>query len=691
MASDDFVLISSLGKVRQKDLGRSLGSYLSEVRPADIPSRLQLIKRFDLRQSPLTSEEEAPGFPLWVSPRVEIFATKPARKVIEPLALKRPGADPGKAFTLIYGDSDHYSRFQGGALLNRGQVAFRVLRLGAKGGGLGLLLSNQGGDLAVIRVSQGPWPGKLYSLYPGQEASLDLPSLEWPPTNKGFFPCKFSLLRGDEVTARLNWDPLQRGSEAMEEDDYPRAEEFLSPLEAKGSGGFEARAMLAAALARQKKLKEAAKVIGRAGSLEQEPARTYRGLALGSPGAARWDAAFGNLTGYHPDLLRRASSLDYPVDKALRQKSGDITSLKGKNFSGSVETNLSANTERLVLRLSEPFPKGCFSAGLDFASLAKAARRRKPLGVASIWSHGSFGVRRLAKREITHRDLETGRGRLDLPFEVTRSGARLELRIEGEPDSPLSLARLRMEADIPAHMRKVLCWYLEAAGLVALRGGRFPLAVSHFEELLSLAPKETRVYVPLARALMDTGKMDQAFERTRTAEDMFQDRPGRLAELLDLYQAMRLPADVARVEKRLAYLKPSLKKEARFAGGLTLLGYDLPQAKVKRGAEVTVNWYWRCWARPPLDYYIFVHLRGPGRTLNYDHLLNHGRLSMPDMKPGQVVRENYRLKIPDSAPAGEYSLVVGLWDPRFTGKGVPILEGQGKNREEVVLGRMQVE
>ena len=690
MAADDFVLISSLGKVRKKDLGRSLGSYLSEVRPAEIPARLQLVKRFDLRESPLKSEEEVPGFPLWVSPRVDIYAAKPARRVVEPMALKRPGANPGRMFSLLYGDFNQYSRFEGTALLRHDQVAFRVLRLGAGTDRLGLLLSNQGRDLAVIRVSQGPWPGRLYSLYPGQEVSLNLSTLAWPPTNPGFYPCKFSLLRGGEVMARLDWDPLLRGSLALEEGDYPQAEMFLSRLAADGTGGFEARAMLAAALARQKKIKQAAEVIRAAGSLERDPAKGYRKLALADRGTARWDADLGNLTGYHSDLLRRASSLDYAVETAARQLSGDTLSLKGRNFSGSLLSEAADRNGRLTLRLDEPFPKGYFCAELVLDP-PRTAVRNKNICTVSIWSHGSFGTRRLVNRKIAAREIGRGRGLVRLPFEVKRSGARLEARLEWESAQAVSLKHLRVGADITAHMQKVLRWYLEAAGLVALQNGRFPQAVSHFEELLSLAPKETRIYVPLARALMDTGRMDQAFERTRTAEDMFQDRPGQLAELVDLYQAMRLPGDAARVEKRLAYLKPSLKKEARFAGGLTLLGYDFPQAGAKRGAELTVNWYWRCWARPPLDYYIFVHLRGPGRTLNYDHLLDHGRLAMTDMKPGQVVRENYRLKIPDDAPAGEYSLVVGLWDPRFTGKGVPILDGRGKGREEVVLGKVRVE
>ncbi len=153
---------------------------------------------------------------------------------------------------------------------------------------------------------------------------------------------------------------------------------------------------------------------------------------------------------------------------------------------------------------------------------------------------------------------------------------------------------------------------------------------------------------------------------------------------------MLRPEDVARVERRLGFLRPSLKREARFAGGLTLLGYDLPRAMARRGEEVAAGWYWRCWAPPALDYFVFVHLRGRERTLNYDHILDHGRLAMPNLAVGQVVREDYRLAIPPDAPPGPYRLVVGLWDPRFTSKGVMVLEGAGQGREEVFLGEIEV-
>jgi hypothetical protein len=164
----------------------------------------------------------------------------------------------------------------------------------------------------------------------------------------------------------------------------------------------------------------------------------------------------------------------------------------------------------------------------------------------------------------------------------------------------------------------------------------------------------------------------------------------RLDAVHSLYQTLQLPEDAARVEKRLAHLRPSLKREVRFAGGLTLLGYDISASQVDRGGVLDVSYYWRCWARPPLNYFIFVHLRGPDRTLTYDHLLDHGRQNMASLEVGEVVREDYKMRIPIDIAPGRYRLVVGLWDPQHTGKGVPILEGDGKGAEEVELATVEI-
>ena len=191
---------------------------------------------------------------------------------------------------------------------------------------------------------------------------------------------------------------------------------------------------------------------------------------------------------------------------------------------------------------------------------------------------------------------------------------------------------------------------------------------------------------------MDSGKLDAAYGWAHQAERLFKSKPGPLAQLRELYQQLQKKEDVARVEKLLGILRPSLKKEVVFDGGLTLLGYDLPKSKLKPGDSLEVSYYWRCRFRPPLNYYIFVHLRGPGGvTYNYDHLLNQGRPMMTELEPGQVVRENFSHRLPANMEKGNYRLVVGLWDPKFTGRAMPIIGKDGKGKEEVLLAEIEIQ
>jgi tetratricopeptide (TPR) repeat protein len=278
----------------------------------------------------------------------------------------------------------------------------------------------------------------------------------------------------------------------------------------------------------------------------------------------------------------------------------------------------------------------------------------------------------------------------DLDFRNPREGANLQARVVFLTKREILLEKLELKVDIAAHMRHVLRWYYDAWGRVSLKTGSFQRARQSFESLLALDPDFRDAYLPLAKTLLDSGQTGRAYASTKSAELLFRSNPEQLFQVRDLYQLMGKSSDVTRVDDRLAHLRPSLKLEARFAAGLELMGYDLPKAEVKTGDRLDVNYYWRCWSKPPMNYFIFVHLRGMDRTVTFDHLLDHGRQFMTELEPGQVIREDYQIRIPETLAPGEYKLVVGIWDPRFTGKGVPVIEGAGQGSEEVELAKVKV-
>jgi hypothetical protein len=444
--------------------------------------------------------------------------------------------------------------------------------------------------------------------------------------------------------------------------------------------------MLAGALARLGRMEQADAVLAGLSGPQGGAAAEYHALAAAQKAGPAWDQRFRRFTGYHPDLLRRSCSLTYAVRGPVCRTDGPEAAFGGKGFHGSYRPPGEKGAGRLRIWLEASFPVGGLRVRRRLAPWSGQADSAVRL---EVWGHNGRGSRMLASRRLKagprNRD-----GRFSLAFDNPAEGTRLEVRLDGPMRGGPRLRELSMEVDIQAHMRRMLRWYYDARGRTALAAERYGQAVKAFSALLGLDPEFSPSYLPAAEALLDSGQIQEAYAMALRAEKHFGSRPAVLERVCKLYKSLQKEKDVTRVEKRLEHLRPSLKREARFAGGLTLLGYDLSPAKLKPGAKLDMSFYWRCWSRPPLNYFIFVHLRGRGRTVTYDHLLDHGRRNMPALKIGQVVREDYKVTIPKDLAPGKYRLVAGLWDPHFTGKGVLVTGGEGQGTEEVYLANLEV-
>jgi hypothetical protein len=129
-----------------------------------------------------------------------------------------------------------------------------------------------------------------------------------------------------------------------------------------------------------------------------------------------------------------------------------------------------------------------------------------------------------------------------------------------------------------------------------------------------------------------------------------------------------------------------------------LVGYDLGEETVEPGDTVSLTLYWQ--AREPVEqrYKVFTHLLG--ETFNarrgsflwgqQDNEPADGSLPTTTWRLGSTVVDAYAIPLDPDAPAGEYGIEVGLYNPA-TGERLPLLDAQGKVvGDHVVLTRFTV-
>ncbi|MGE5137871.1 MAG: hypothetical protein ACM3JD_00290, partial [Rudaea sp.] len=123
-------------------------------------------------------------------------------------------------------------------------------------------------------------------------------------------------------------------------------------------------------------------------------------------------------------------------------------------------------------------------------------------------------------------------------------------------------------------------------------------------------------------------------------------------------------------------------QQAEFSNGMTLLGFGIngggageKAVALKPGQTLDLSLYWA--AARPLDsaYTIFVHMQDEKGTVlaQSDHAPWQGMFPTDRWRPGETVRDTYRLELPADLPAGEYSLAVGVY--RTADQPIPLTAG----------------
>ncbi|MFQ5613688.1 MAG: ArnT family glycosyltransferase [Anaerolineae bacterium] len=111
--------------------------------------------------------------------------------------------------------------------------------------------------------------------------------------------------------------------------------------------------------------------------------------------------------------------------------------------------------------------------------------------------------------------------------------------------------------------------------------------------------------------------------------------------------------------------EPQMALDARFGAAITLLGLDLSTRTLAPGQALNATLFWRAGAEIPASYTAFVHLIGPDGRLHgqVDQVPGGGAYPTSGWLPGEVIADAYAIAVPADAPAGDYQLEIGLYDP----------------------------
>jgi hypothetical protein len=109
---------------------------------------------------------------------------------------------------------------------------------------------------------------------------------------------------------------------------------------------------------------------------------------------------------------------------------------------------------------------------------------------------------------------------------------------------------------------------------------------------------------------------------------------------------------------------PQVATDYRLGDSIRLLGLDPPASKLAPGDTATMRLYWRADQPVEGDWKVFVHVVGPdGAIYAQADAVPQGFSRPPSTwTVGQVIPDDYEFEIPANAPAGEYTVAIGMYN-----------------------------
>jgi hypothetical protein len=138
-----------------------------------------------------------------------------------------------------------------------------------------------------------------------------------------------------------------------------------------------------------------------------------------------------------------------------------------------------------------------------------------------------------------------------------------------------------------------------------------------------------------------------------------------------------------------------LERAQQLQGRVALVGYDLDRRYTSPGSEgiMPITLYWQVQEVLSLRYKVFVHLVSDTGQLwsQADDFPVCGTFHANSWGVGQVVQDRHLLKLPSEMPPGEYTYIVGMYDPDLNLRLNYFDVAQNEQVNSVTVGRILVE
>ena len=182
------------------------------------------------------------------------------------------------------------------------------------------------------------------------------------------------------------------------------------------------------------------------------------------------------------------------------------------------------------------------------------------------------------------------------------------------------------------------------------------------------------VHLALAEAYLQTGRLEGATSQLYQASLVQPDDPAAARDIADLRSELVQRSQPSHVDIQ--------HPQWRSLGDVVAcLGHSTNQDRAQGGSSLRLTIWWQALAEIDKDYTIFVHVLGPDDRVwaQEDTIASSNHRPTSAWEVGEIVSQEYELRLPSEMPAGDFRVVTGMYYWK-TGQRLPVWD---QNQEPV--------